>query len=189
MGGVGKTTKVANPKCWQEKQSDLACLWQERARACRVVHWKSFPVSQEPRKANRQILVQGSCVRRFVQKRKNNVVIPEINWSLWFHAPFCIEKNSFRNLKFSFGFCAFLSSFVARANKILVQWEIANAAGSDWCVYFSLIVHSLMSSIQLLDRSVGRLFPWVFHAPKVFLGTAARLSGSGALIVFGGQKS
>jgi len=46
-----------------------------------------------------------------------------------------------------------------------------------------------MSSIQLLDRSVGRLFPWVFHAPKVFLGTAARLSGSGALIVFGGQKS
>jgi len=38
-----------------------------------------------------------------------------------------------------------------------------------------------MSSVQLLGRSVGRLHPWVFHVPKVTLGSGARLAGSGAL--------
>jgi len=38
-----------------------------------------------------------------------------------------------------------------------------------------------MSSIQLLGRSMGRLFPWVFLAPKFVLGAGACLAGSGAL--------
>jgi len=45
--------------------------------------------------------------------------------------------------------------------------------GSDWCVDFSLIVHPLISSIQLLGHSMGRLHPWVFHAKKVPLGAGA----------------
>jgi len=40
-----------------------------------------------------------------------------------------------------------------------------------------------MSSIQLLGHSTGRLYPWVFHAPKVILGGMCSLSGvSGACI-------
>jgi len=34
-----------------------------------------------------------------------------------------------------------------------------------------------MSSVQLLEHSMRRLYPWIIHAP-VLLGTGVRLAGS-----------
>jgi len=39
-----------------------------------------------------------------------------------------------------------------------------------------------MSSIQLLGHSMGRLHPWVFHAPKVLLGRCSLNGVSSARI-------
>jgi len=35
----------------------------------------------------------------------------------------------------------------------------------------------VMSSVQLLEHSMRRLYPWIIHAP-VLLGTGVRLAGS-----------
>jgi len=34
-----------------------------------------------------------------------------------------------------------------------------------------------MLSIELLERSMGRLYPWVLHAPKVLWWAGALLAG------------
>jgi len=36
-----------------------------------------------------------------------------------------------------------------------------------------------MSINQMLDHRMGRLYPWVFHAPKSLLGAGLRLRGQG----------
>ena len=90
----------------------------------------------------------------------------------------CIEKV-FAKQKSSFNLCVRFKFLSSERIKYLYSEKLLT--GSDSCVDFSLMVHSLTSSIQLLGHSMGRLHPWVFHAPKVTLGSGAHLAGSGAL--------
>jgi len=109
--------------------------------------------------------------------KENGVMSLKLNKVRGHTCHLCIEKV-FAKQKPSFNLCVRFKFLPPERIKYLYSEKLLT--GSDWCVDFSLIVHSLMSSIQLLGHSMGRLHPWVFHAPKVPLG-----AGSGFRVVNG----
>jgi len=111
------------------------------------------------------------CLANFGQVKENSVMSLKLTKVRTPTCHLCIEKV-FAQQKSSFNLCVRLTFLPPERIKYLYSEKLLT--GSDWCVDFSLIVHSLMSSIQLLGGySMGRLHPWVFHAPKVPLGAGA----------------
>ena len=65
-------------------------------------------------------------------------------------------------------------------NKILVQWETVNAAGSDWCVDFSRSSFSHVVN-SAVGSQYGTTLPLGLSCVKSLIGAGAHLAGSVAL--------